>query len=147
MNREEAAKRVESATAGCRVARAKLGLGSILLVDLERAEKSSEHAVHIRVECAWRIENDDSVLAASEDNRTELADRIVGLNGSAIQEVSVRAPSFQLEILFENRRRLVVFPIYANNVDYENWTMHMSSGAVVVAGPGREVRIVSSTSS
>ncbi len=146
VEREETAKRVELAMVGCTVARAHLGVGSILLLDLVSADMTRESTTHIRVECAWRIDDNNSVLAASEDSRAALDQQVRELNGKTIQGAVVRRPSFEFEIVFGNQRRLFVFPIYANNVDYENWTLHLSSDAVIVAGPGREVRTVSSNS-
>jgi Family of unknown function (DUF6188) len=125
-----------------------LGLGSILLIELDSAEgdgfpASPSARPYIRVECAWRIEDKENVLAASEDPRESMALSLNALHSQVVQEVGVSLPGFDLRISFDSGHSLLIFPVYANSQDYENWTIQTTSNEDIVSGPGRRIQILS----
>jgi hypothetical protein len=126
----------KAALIGKTVLRANLGYGSILLIDLTAQDGAGGEA-HIRVECAWTLQDDKRVLAASEDAREILQNHIAELRGRAVRDVEVRIPGLQLRVLLD-ASELNVFPVFANTNDYENWTIHT---------PDRKALVECSTSS
>ena len=117
----------------------RLGHGSILLLDFEPV--SSEPGSYLRVECAWRVDGPDGPLAASEDDRASIKRVLDELGSVTVQSAQVDVPSFELQLLLDRGHRLGVFPIYAQDHECENWTVHAPDGQVIVAGPGKTVRI------
>jgi len=122
------------------VARAQLGHGSILLIDFAEIG-SSLATTYLRVECAWSLHDDLRVVAASEDSRIVILQHIAMLRDRLVRDVAVRIPSLQMQLQFDVGE-LDVFPVFGNNDDYENWTLHTPDGRALVAGPGRAARIL-----
>jgi hypothetical protein len=123
-----------------------LGHGSILLVDFGASDGALEPPtteIHLRVECAWNLETADAVLVASEDDRGTLATVLAGLVAlpGNVVGIEVSIPAFRLRIELQGGYSLNVFPVYANESDYENWVLHLGDGRVVIAGPGRLVQV------
>jgi hypothetical protein len=135
---EVVANETKAALIGKTVARANLGHGSILIINLA-AQDGSE--AYIRVECAWSLQDDTLVLAASEDARETLQKHVAELCGRAVRDVEVRIPSLQLRVVLDGGE-LNVFPVFANTDDYENWTIHTPNRKALVAGPGRSARVL-----
>lgn len=131
---------IRTALAGRAPATITLGYGSILLVDFSPPEGDG---LSLRVECAWRLETDAAVLAASEDSRDSIRDALVKLPRVHEGRVEVVMPGFELRLSFDGYT-LRVFPIYAENSQYENWTIHTADKRAIIAGPGRRMQIVRS---
>ena len=134
------ASETKTALIGKTVVRANLGHGSTLLIDLAAQDGAGGEA-YIRVECAWALQDDKVVLAASEDAREILQKFIADLRGRAVRDVEVRTPSLQLRVILDGRE-LNVFPVFANTDDYENWTVHTPDRKALVAGPGHSARVL-----
>ena len=136
--------RTKAALRGASVLDAQLGAGSIVMLDLGIGGPPVPGEGWMRIECAWRLETVAVVLAASEDPRAVLASHVRSLQGRSIRGVEVLSPSLELRIDFDDGKRLVVFPVYANppGDDYDNWTLRTPDRKALVAGPGRNAQIV-----
>jgi hypothetical protein len=135
----EFAAAARSALLGTEVTHARLGHGSILLIDLKSPKSSATS--YLRVECAWRLDAQSKVVTASEDWRETLSMHVVGLNGRTVRDVEVSAPGLDLRVDFDKGESLKVFPIFANTEDYENWTIHTPDRKALIAGPGSKYRM------
>lgn len=127
-----------SALRGMAVFRASLGHGSILLIDVKSSDGSAP--AYLRVECAWRIETPSHVLAASEDTRTTLATQVATLVGCTVRDVEISVPALEMRLVFNSWKQLTIFPVFADSKEYDNWTIHLADGQVLVAGPGAAIR-------
>src|SRR5512133_1081727 len=127
-----------------RLVNPRLGVGSILLLDFSEfgadAKNGSGQGVYLRVECSWRIALDDMVLIACEDSRERLQECVKVLEGREVRDVEVSVPALELRLSLEGNCRICAFPVYADDSEYENWTVHTPTGEALVAGPGREVQ-------
>jgi hypothetical protein len=146
---DEIAAKVEATLIHQSVKRIALGLGSILLIDFGSAEigqlaDSVPPRPYMRVECAWRLENKDRVLVASEDPREAMQTSLDILRSGVVREVGVTLPGFDLRISFDSGQVLLIFPVYADNDDYENWTIQTTTNEDIVSGPGRRIQIIPS---
>jgi hypothetical protein len=85
-----------------RIVRPQIGYGSILLLDFSNAEMdistSEKGDVYMRVECSWRIELDDGVLIACEDDRNKLRECVGTLGGRTVEGVEVSVPGLDVRI-------------------------------------------------
>lgn len=135
----------ESVLLGNKVTKARLGYGAILLLDLEAPDCGASS--YLRIECAWRLEEQLAVKVASEDAHELLARHVSSLNGRVVRGVTVAAPGLDLNVVLDGAITLRAFSVFANTEEYENWTIHTPDGKVLVAGPGSVCRVTSVDSS
>jgi hypothetical protein len=141
--RDELIRRTKDALTGAAVVNPQLGVGSIILIDLAIGSAPVPGKSYMRIECAWRLETATAVLAASEDPHDVLATHVQSLQGRSIRDAEVLSPSLELRLSFDDGKRLIVFPLYANMTDdYDNWILRTPDGKALIAGPGRGARIV-----
>jgi hypothetical protein len=137
---ELVASEARAALIGKTVVSARLGHGSILLIDFAAQAEPAKRA-YLRIECAWILEDDELVMCASEDGREVLRKHVAKLHGRAVRDVEVRTPSLQLRLVLDIGG-LTVLPVFANTEAYENWTIHTPDQKALVAGPGRSARVL-----
>lgn len=84
--------------------------------------------------CAWRLEEGDKILAASEDERDKLEFAIQRLESLVLQSIELLPPAWDTVFKFENQVVLRLFSIHFE--DYEHWMLYTPDDNVLSAGPG-----------
>jgi hypothetical protein len=86
------------------------------------------------VECAWRLQTQDSVLCtwlSSNRNGESRHNELTQLIGRRVMDLKVCMPAGDLEIAFEDGKVLVIFADQANEVDQsDNYTFYSSVYAI-----------------
>ena len=85
--------------------------------------------------CSWRLETDDEVLVACEDDRADIARIIPVLEDQKLTAVQITRPALETTFTFGNNHFLRIFPIYSMD-DHEHWMLFMPGGNILVIGPG-----------
>lgn len=118
----------------------KLGVGSFITIEFgpSRTREGAKHAHgewHLWVYyCAWRLDQENDVLAASEDPRPTMEAAVRRLEGQALRSVEVSAPALETTFRFSDGLVLRLFPIYSQ--EYEHWMFYTPDGHVLTIGPG-----------
>jgi hypothetical protein len=115
----------------------KLGHGSFLTVELGEPETAGgvHGKFHLWVYLAgWRLENATEVIAASEDDREELARKVAMLDGRILTRIIIEQPSLSARFEFDQGLVLATFSLYS--AEYEHWMLYRLDGTVLTAGPG-----------
>lgn len=120
-----------------------LGVGSFVTIEFgsERAAAEAGERPHGEWHlwvycCAWRLETEDEVVAASEDPREKLQTAVQRLNDHVLQAVKVERPALETTFTFEGGLTLRLFPIFSEN--FEHWMLYDPNGFVLTVGPGTE---------
>lgn len=108
-----------------------LGHGSFLTLDFGPPTARWHLWVYC---CAWRLDQADAVVAASEDDRDDLRAAVACLEGRALEEVEVTGPALDTVLRFEGGLVLTLFPVLSR--DYEHWFLYLPGGDVLTVGPG-----------
>lgn len=113
-----------------------LGEYALLTVELVETEgQGADRRYRLSISGAvWRLEDGDTVLAASADESDDLAERVARLNGRALVSVAVEPRSLSARFAFDGGLSLVTFSVYTHAV--EHWALCRPDGTVLVAGPG-----------
>ncbi len=118
-----------------------LGEGSFITLEFgarrptTRARERPHGEWHLWVYCcAWRLDGNDAVIAASEDMRTTLEAAVQRLNGLALRAVDIRRPALETTLTFDNGITLQLFPVFSE--DFEHWMLYTPEGKVLTIGPG-----------
>ncbi len=126
-----------------------LGVGSFLTLEFGQILLSSDKHQRIHGEwhlwiynCAWRLEEGDKVLAASEDERGKIEQAIQHLEGLVLQSVDLLPPVWDTVFTFEHQVILRLFSIHSEG--YEHWMLYTPDGNVLSLGPGSHWSIESS---
>ena len=121
--------------------RVKLGWGSFITFDF--GEKITQEGGHVFGEwhlwvlhCAWRIETEDLVLAASQDNRDNLAIAVKVMGDASVLSIEILAPALETIIQFENGVCLRLFPMHTEK--YDSWQLFTPERKVLTIGPGSQ---------
>lgn len=125
-----------TAAYGLRTWGTKLGHGSFLTLELgEPTPADPTHgAYHLWVYLtAWRIDG-DTMLAASEDDRATLAERVRVLDERTLTGVEVDPVSLSARFIFSGGLTLSTFSIYTG--EDEHWMLWRPDRMVLTAGPG-----------
>jgi hypothetical protein len=119
----------------------KLGWGSF--ITFEFGEKLPDEGGHIHGEwhlwvrhCAWRIETEDMVLAASQDNRDNLAVAVKVMKNASVLSIEVLAPALETIIQFEDSLYLRLFPMHTEKFD--SWQLFTPDRNVLTICPGSQ---------
>jgi hypothetical protein len=75
--------------------------------------------------CMWRIETDDKILVASEDNKECIAKGIEYLVGKSITSFEIAHPSMDATIIFDNKIILKTFAVTCDETK-ELWSIRYS---------------------
>jgi hypothetical protein len=110
-----------------------LGEHSALTVELGEAESDGRYRLEI-YGAAWRLEDVDTVLAGSADERDDVAEQVARLDGRALVSVAVEPRSLSARFAFDGGLSLITFSVYTHGV--EHWALRRPDGTVVTAGPG-----------
>lgn len=118
---------------------ARLGIGSFVTLEFgtprEPVGKRAHGEWHLWVYCcAWRMDEGDEVVAASEDARDMLEQAVTRLEGRVLERVEITGPALETTWWFERRLALHLFPIFSR--DFEHWLLYLPGGDVLTAGPG-----------
>jgi hypothetical protein len=120
-----------------------LGIGSFLTVEFGESQPPTEAGGGARGEwhlwvycCAWRLEMEKEVVAASEDPRPKLEEAAQRLNGCTLRAIDVQRPALETTFTFDDGLTLRLFPVFSE--DYEHWMLYDPSGNVLTIGPGTE---------
>ncbi len=84
--------------------------------------------------CVWRLEEGDTILAASEDDRDKLKLAVRRLENLVLQSIDLISSTFDLVLTFEHQVVLRTFAIHSE--EYENWKLYTPDGNTLTAGPG-----------
>lgn len=119
-----------------------LGNGSFLTMNFGR-EVSFKSKVDTKGEwylwvycCAWRLEKNDRVLAASEDSRSKLEAAIKTLEDLSVQSIELLKPAWDTVFTFDEGIILRLLTIHSEA--YEHWMLFMPDNYVLIIGPGTE---------
>lgn len=118
-----------------------LGIGSFITLEfgniLPRDEnhQSNHGEWHLWIYCCgWRLEENNEVLAASEDTRSKLENAVQRLEGLAIESIQRLNSAGDTVFTFEQQIILRTFSIYSE--EFEHWMLYMPDGNVLSTGPG-----------
>ena len=118
-----------------------LGFGSFLTLEFGQPLPPSDENQKIHGEwhlwlycCAWRVEEEDKILAASEDERDHIKTAIHRLDNLTLHSIELLSPACDAVFTFEQQVILRVFAIYSQ--DYEHWLLYTPDGNVLSVGPG-----------
>lgn len=120
---------------GLKVAKARLGIGSALLFDLDSADRWSA-----LLTCDWRLETCAAMLAGSDDGLAALRETAAALTGRTLREVTVADGLPDVIFEFDDGLRLRTFATVRDD-DAEHWLDFMPEGRVLVAGPGSALAV------
>jgi hypothetical protein len=122
---------------------AELGVGSFVTIEFGSRRPATEASERPHGEwhlwvycCAWRLETEDEVVAASEDPRQKLQAAVQRLNNRVLQAVKVERPALETTFTFDDELTLRLFPIFSK--DFEHWMLYDPNGFVLTVGPGTE---------
>lgn len=118
-----------------------LGHGSFITLEFGTPVSSSEvdkkpcGEWHLWVYCcAWRLEDENVVLASSEDSRSKLKVAIQRLEGRELCSVELLRPAWDTIFIFTEGVSLRLFSIHSE--EYQHWMLFMPNGNCLVIGPG-----------
>jgi hypothetical protein len=107
---------------------------------LSFVERTYEGSHSLLVECVWRIDGPDGVIASCFDKAKPAGprtDAVESLVDRAVESVKVSRPAFDLELSFEGGR---VLRCFANEVDdtgkRNNWSYACPFATATVAAGG-----------
>lgn len=84
--------------------------------------------------CAWRLEAENAVLAASEDDRTKLETVLKRLENLELLAIDLSLPGLDTLVTFDQEVVLRLFPIFSE--EFEHWLLYTPDGRVLTIGPG-----------
>jgi hypothetical protein len=87
-------------------------------------------------DCAWRLQTDDDILAASEDSRSQFIPAVKVMEHQPVQGIDVTLPSLDTTIRFENGLRLRLFPRTTSGRFHESWLFFTPGHMALAIGPG-----------
>jgi hypothetical protein len=92
--------------------------------------------------CAWRLDNDESVLTSHDCEEDEIVNGLKRINGQSIELIRVISPAWDLALRFQNNLTLNVFCCYAGKSPgfSVNWQARLND-VRVGAGPGSQFRL------
>jgi len=118
----------------------RLGVGSFITAEFgnvvppKRARQRAHGEWHLWImHAAWRIEQGDTTLAASEDPRPKLKAAVENLNGRSLLSLDILAPSLDTLFGFDGGLWVRLFSLYSE--EYEHWQLFVPGGNVLVVGP------------
>lgn len=127
-----------------------LGQGSFLTMNFGRQISSKQEDNQIIGEwhlwlycCAWRLEQNDQFIAASEDSRSKLETAIKILEGLSIQSIDIQKPAWDTIFIFDEKITLRTFSIFSE--EYEHWILFMPNDFVLTIGSGIEWSCIQET--
>lgn len=89
---------------------------------------------------AWRLEKDERVAVASEDDQTKIETEIRCLEGCVLQSFEVATPALDACLTFEQEIVLRIFSIYSEETEdrgMDNWKLYTpDAGNVISVHPG-----------
>lgn len=92
--------------------------------------------------CAWRIENQDSFIIGSADDKEIMTQISDYLNNTSVQEVVFDQSNFDTILKFTNNIQLSMFGMSS---DMEHWLLYTPERMVISVGPKFDSIIESST--
>jgi hypothetical protein len=82
--------------------------------------------------CAWRLEQEERIITASEDNRSKIVAAIQCIEGQALQTFELQTPALDAVVTFEGN---IVLRLFSNNTeDMDSW-MLFTPEKVITVGP------------
>lgn len=94
--------------------------------------------------CAWFIEKDGKILAASEDPKEKMNLAIRNLENRILKSLTLSPPAFETDIFFDKGIILHLFPVHSEDLDH--WYLYTPDGNVLTIGPGTNWSFKSSSS-
>jgi hypothetical protein len=106
--------------------------------------RRNEPEIAIFVWSAWRLDNDENVLAGSEGSDREIRQNLRGIVGKAIIEIEVMPPAWDLTLHFEGHYRLTIFASHCGKrpIFQGNWQARVRN-VRMYAGPGEKIDFAS----
>ena len=86
--------------------------------------------------CAWRFENSEKILLASEDNTEDIDNAFKELELGTLLDVSVNYPAIDLHFIFNSGVELKTFGIYSTDMSMGNWIFFMPNERAFTAKCG-----------
>jgi hypothetical protein len=117
-----------------------LGIGSFLTLEfgkpvVSKKSQSLHGEWHLWVYCcAWRLEESNSILTASEDPRSKIERNIQRLNKLRLLSTQIFFPAWDATFQFEQQVILRLFAIHSE--ECEHWMLYTPDGNVLTLGPG-----------
>jgi hypothetical protein len=113
-----------------------LGFGSFITLEFGQPLPPSNEHKKIHGEwhlwlynCAWRLEEEDRILAASGDERDKIETAIHRLDNLTLQSIDLLPPAWDAVFTFEHQILLRLFAMYSQ--DYESWFLYTPDGKVL----------------
>lgn len=122
-----------------------LGAGSVLTLEFGvRDPRQSAFRIHGEwrlwlYECAWRLECGDSIIAASEQDRSLASNAVKKITNIEISELSLNRPSLDLTITFRNQCKLRSFSTTASDDHHSDQWVLFTPDLVTVAARGDQL--------
>lgn len=90
--------------------------------------------------CAWRLEDEENVLVASEDSREQMDATLQSLEGKKLLSVETSLPGLDTVFKFENMN-LRTFPVTSE--ESCAWMLYDPKEMVLEIGPGSTLKYIS----
>lgn len=93
----------------------------------------------LTLQCEWRLEKDEEILAGSEDARDHINGILRELNEQVLENVDINLHTLDVSMIFTNSIRLRLFPLsYLKNSTALHWILYLPSDYEVLEfGPGK----------
>ena len=117
----------------------KLGIGSFITIEfgnpIPTARQKTRGEWYLWIYCCgWYLENQNGILAGSEDQRDRIRQKITILEDHTIEDIVVSSPVFETNFVFDGGLVLHTFPL--TSIDpYKYWMLFTPQGRVLVLGP------------
>lgn len=121
--------------------RVALGYSTFITLEFGEPRESNDRthgAWHLWVYGAdWRLEDRDTILAGSSDDRERQAAAVQRLEGLALHGIDVRPPALDTTLIFDDDVVLRLFATYSEGLDH--WMLFVPDGYVLMVVPAHQL--------
>ena len=107
----------------------RLGVGSMITMEFgQRDPRQSVSTIHGEWHlwlcmCSWRIESENTVVIACEDDRERIRRTIAAIPWSEVAHIELQLPALDLQIRFANGEVLRTFSVSSIESDANQWIL------------------------
>lgn len=122
-----------------------LGAGSVLILEFGvRDPRQSTFRIHGEwrlwlYECAWRLECANTIVTASQHQRSLAANAVRRISGVEITDIVLSRPSLDLEITFKNQYKLRTFSVTSSEDHQSDQWVLFTPRLITVAARGDQL--------